>query len=223
MIGPPSRLAARDYLCGQSVRSLIDSSTQIRTVRRTQSSIRRYRTYARAAQSTADVDFPPYSILNKGSEYDLRLYDVYKVVRMPYERRDEGYIGLGAYFDGQNDGGLRLRQSQPVVMRFTPMGPKTMELCVASGLDGKPVDVAPQPLDRRLSIEAAGGEIAAVLRFQGSATREATESAMSTLRAALAQDGLVEGEEEGAFRLAQYGPLNSLSTRLNEVLLRVKI
>lgn len=36
-------------------------------------------------------------------------------------------------------------------------------------------------------------------------------------------DGLVEGEEEGAFRLAQYGPLNSLSTRLNEVLLRVKI
>lgn len=29
-----------------------------------------------------------------------------------------GYIGLGAYFDGENEGGLRLRQSQPVVMRF---------------------------------------------------------------------------------------------------------
>ena len=36
-------------------------------------------------------------------------------------------------------------------------------------------------------------------------------------------DGLIEGEEGGAFRLAQYGPLNSLSTRLNEVLLRVKM
>ena len=46
---------------------------------------------------------------------------------------------------------------------------------------------APQPLDRRLSIEAAGGEIAAVLRFEGSATREATESAVSRLRAALEQ------------------------------------
>ena len=46
---------------------------------------------------------------------------------------------------------------------------------------------APQPLDRRLSIEAAGGEIAAVLRFEGSATREATESAVSKLRAALEQ------------------------------------
>ena len=46
---------------------------------------------------------------------------------------------------------------------------------------------APQPLDRRLSIAAAGGEIAAVLRFEGSATREATESAVSRLRAALEQ------------------------------------
>ena len=36
-------------------------------------------------------------------------------------------------------------------------------------------------------------------------------------------DGLKLAEEEaaGAFRLAQYGPLNSLSTRVNEVLLRV--
>ena len=31
-----------------------------------------------------------------------------------------GYIGLGAYFDGENEGELRLRQSQPVVMRFPP-------------------------------------------------------------------------------------------------------
>ena len=32
-----------------------------------------------------------------------------------------GYIGLGAYFDGQNDAELRLRQSQPVVMRVPAM------------------------------------------------------------------------------------------------------
>lgn len=29
-----------------------------------------------------------------------------------------GYIGLGAYFDGKNSAQLRLRQSQPVIMRF---------------------------------------------------------------------------------------------------------
>ncbi len=38
-------------------------------------------------------------------------------------------------------------------------------------------------------------------------------------------DGLMLAGEEaaGAFRLAQYGPLNSLSTRVNEVLLRVQL
>lgn len=109
------------------------------------------------AQSTPDVEFPPYTILSKGAQYDLRFYDIYTVIRMPYERRDEGrllfssscmclkhqvqlhayppntgflqadtegaaagYIGLGSYLDGQNVGGLKLRQSQPVVMRFMP-------------------------------------------------------------------------------------------------------
>ena len=107
------------------------------------------------AQVATDVDFPPYTIVSKGLHYDLRFYDVYKVVRMPYERRDEGklllqgtcmyqgsqsvsitgssglrhskaqsapagYIGLGAYFDGENEVRLRLRQTQPVVMRFMP-------------------------------------------------------------------------------------------------------
>ena len=36
-------------------------------------------------------------------------------------------------------------------------------------------------------------------------------------------DGLREGEDAGGFRLAQYGPLNSLSTRLNEVMLRIEM
>ena len=63
---------------------------QGRPTRKRQKSSQRFSGHATAAQSIADVDFPPYSILNKGSGYDLRLYDNYKVVRMPYERRDEG-------------------------------------------------------------------------------------------------------------------------------------
>ena len=70
-------------------------------------------------QSSA-VDFPPYSVVSKAARYDLRFFEAYTVVRMAYERRDEGYIGLGAYFDGANSAGVRLRESQPVVMRFSP-------------------------------------------------------------------------------------------------------
>lgn len=43
----------------------------------------------------------------------------------------------------------------------------------------------PQPKDGRVSIEVAGGEVAAVLRFEGNATREATLSAVDRLREAL--------------------------------------
>lgn len=102
----------------------------------------------------AAVEFPPYTIFKKGSIYDLRFFDPYPVIRMAYERRDEGvslskqflnlsslmpsdrvntkkteltkigmpagYIGLGAYFDGANEQGVRLKQTQPLVMRFNP-------------------------------------------------------------------------------------------------------
>ena len=52
-----------------------------------------------------DVDFPPYTIVSKGMQYDLRFYDVYKVVRMPYERRDEGKLllhGICMYEGSEN-------------------------------------------------------------------------------------------------------------------------
>ena len=51
------------------------------------------------------------------------------------------------------------------------------ELCAAQ---------APQPLDARLSLDIAGGEILAIMRFEGSATREATGAAVGRLRRALA-------------------------------------
>ena len=44
----------------------------------------------------------------------------------------------------------------------------------------------PQPKDGRLSLEVAGGEVAAVLRFEGSATREATLRAVAQLKDILA-------------------------------------
>ncbi len=68
----------------------ISNVLQVRPLRKPQGPNCRLGSRIVVAQSTADVDFPPYSILNKRSEYDLRFYNVYKVVRMPYERRDEG-------------------------------------------------------------------------------------------------------------------------------------
>lgn len=43
-------------------------------------------------QQAPSIDFPPSSLVSKGSTYDLRFFDAYPVVRMPYERRDEGEL-----------------------------------------------------------------------------------------------------------------------------------
>lgn len=37
-----------------------------------------------------------------------------------YERRDEGFLALGSYFDGANEEGLLLTESQPLVMTYYP-------------------------------------------------------------------------------------------------------
>ena len=39
------------------------------------------------------------------------------MVRMEYERRDEGFLALGSYFDGSNSAGLQLNETQPIIMR----------------------------------------------------------------------------------------------------------
>lgn len=60
--------------------------------------------------------FPPYDVVHKGDEYLLRMYSPYTVVQTAYTRRDEGYLALGSYFSGDNEGGVQFRETQPVIM-----------------------------------------------------------------------------------------------------------
>ena len=83
----------------------------------------------------------------------------------------------------------------------------------------------PAPTDPDVALGIAGGEVIAAVRFEGNATQEACEAARQRLLAALAADGLALGEAEagGEFRLAQYGALHSLQTRINEVWLTIRL
>lgn len=77
---------------------------------------------APAAQpgTTDNPEFPPYRVLQKGSAYDLRFYEVYPVVEMDYQRREEGYLALGSYQDGANSSSSWYGHTQPVVMCYHP-------------------------------------------------------------------------------------------------------
>jgi hypothetical protein len=45
---------------------------------------------------------------------------VYSIIEMDYERREEGYLNLGQYFDGGNAAKTWYRMTAPVVMRYYP-------------------------------------------------------------------------------------------------------
>ncbi|MEW5298120.1 MAG: hypothetical protein WDW38_001143 [Sanguina aurantia] len=185
------------------------------------------------APSTANPEFPPYSVISKGPIYNLRLYDIYPIVEMNYERRGDGYASLGSYFDGQNSGLVKFAYTQPVFMRYEPDGRKSMAMFIGSRrgvgqgvekLTGA-VEQLPLPDDKQVRIGVAGAELVAVHIFEGNITPGSAEAARLRLVAALAADGiqLADDEAAGAFRCGQYGAVYQLGGRLNEMLLKVKM
>ncbi|GMH33157.1 hypothetical protein BSKO_00991 [Bryopsis sp. KO-2023] len=178
----------------------------------------------RKPRATSGPQFPPYTVVYDGPQYSLRMYDPYPVVRMSYQRRDEAFLALGTYFDGRNEGSIRFKETQPAIMTHAPEGTKTMELFVGDSKDGKGSSKPPLPGHPELYLAAGGGELVAVQQFEGNITPPEAQAVRQKLISALQKDGvqLAENEENGGFRVAQYGALFSLG-RLNELMLKVKL
>lgn len=170
--------------------------------------------------------FPPFQVINKNSDYSLRLYELFPVVTMEYENRAEGYGSLGNYIDGRNSDNRRFPQTQPVVMQYFPDGRKTMSMYLG-GLEQGSLELAslPKPNDRSAKVDVAGGELVAVAKFEGYITPAAAESVRQKLLRALERDGVKLSQEavEGGFRVAQYGAVYQLEQRYNELYIKVAV
>lgn len=175
----------------------------------------------------SNLEFIPYTPIQKTENYDLRLIQPHTVVSTPYQRRDEGFLLLGGYLSGNNEKGLRCVETQPVVMTFRPDGSKMMQIYVVprESETSDSNEPLPAPTEREVDLDAAGGELIAAMRFEGNATKEVCERTKDMLLKSLEKDGLsiADAEAAGQFRLAQYGPLHSLSTRINEIWITVKV
>ncbi|GIL69281.1 hypothetical protein Vretimale_12602 [Volvox reticuliferus] len=182
--------------------------------------------------------FPPYNVVSKTSEYSLRLYNVFPVVEMEYQRREEGYAALGSYIDGKNSEGICFAYTQPVVMSYYPDGRKVMQMFVCPrqvvGSTREPQQDAsaalaatllPEPLDPAVRVNVSGGELVAVLQFEGYITPVSAEAVRQRLVTCLQRDGirLSEADTAGRFRCAQYGAVYQLGGRLNEMMLQVNV
>jgi hypothetical protein len=76
------------------------------------------RPLARPASAAAPPSFPPYTLIARTPDYDLRLYAAHVVAVTPYARRDDGFARLGEYLAGANASATRFGDCQPVVMRY---------------------------------------------------------------------------------------------------------
>ncbi|EFJ45759.1 hypothetical protein VOLCADRAFT_93948 [Volvox carteri f. nagariensis] len=81
----------------------------------------------------------------------------------------------------------------------------------------------PSPLEPGVRVNVSGGELIAVLKFDGYITPASADAARKRLMAYLQRDGvrLSEADAAGRFRCAQYGAVYQLGDRLNEMMLQV--
>jgi len=172
--------------------------------------------------SSKVVKFIPFIPIEKRGKYQLKLIQPHPVAVTQYQRRVAGFVALGAYLSGENDSHSICIETQPIVMTHNPGDPKIMQVYVVPSDEHNAV--LPIPLDSAVYLDAAGGEVIAAARFEGNATEEACEAIRIELLSELAKDGLKVTNISGQrFQLAQFGPLHSLTTRINEIWIRVEL
>lgn len=171
-----------------------------------------------------DHHSPPYQVAQRGALYELRIYGGYYVTRAGYAKnREHGLAALMGYVEGGNEEAKTFPATQPLVMRYKDSEEndggftKTMELSLGANVVNPPA-----PTTLNVCVAAAGGELLAVIGFEGIATPEMAMKYRELLTRAVEIDGLSVATPN-EFRLATYGQLYSLKPRLNELMLKVKL
>lgn len=175
-----------------------------------------------AASDKTDENSPPYQVAQRKDLYELRIYGAYYVTRAPYSNREQGLASLMGYVEGGNEEEKTFPATQPLIMRYVDAPDKggfekTMELSL-----GADATDPPAPTVGEARVAAAGGELLAVVGFEGVATPELAGKYRELLTTAVEADGL-KVADPSEFRLATYGQLYSLKPRLNELMLKVKL
>ena len=192
------------------------------------STARRHQGNARSLRVLRQAGPPfliPFQNAGEKEGYSLRLYTPYPCVETRYINRPDGYLALGSYMSGANASGTRFPETQPIMMQYSyEQGVEPEEKTMRVYLHGS--EDLPAPTDPSVRLGVGGGEIVAAIKFEGNATKEVCEKYYKYLVARLREDiGPTSVPDDGRleFSLAQYGPLHSLSPRLNEILVHVQL
>ena len=155
---------------------------------------RRQRGRRACAQQQVQPAFPPSTTVVKKPDYSLRLYEPFVALQVAYDKRESGYDAAAAYFKGMNADGMTFQETQPTFLCYAADGAKCMRLFVGPTRSGDVLESPPSPEMPECSLVAAGGELCAVLRFEGYITPTTANAALEQLKDALARDDVAVAE-----------------------------
>lgn len=168
----------------------------------------------------------PYQLLRRGKGYEVRRYPSFTAVKIPYERRDDGFLELGSFTRG-------LDPLAPAVMTVdtTSKDKKTMVWPLRFAApgesmpkeDAKITEKSKDPEWSNFEIITVPERVVAVGTFSDASMEPVVRKADRLLREACARDGLqVEPESESFLRFAQYDAIFSMGKRRGEVWIDLK-
>jgi hypothetical protein len=114
--------------------------------------------------------------------YILRLYESYVALEADYTQRETGYDLLAGYFRGLNADEVAFAESQPIILNYLPDGSKKMQLFVGMTREGTVLEEPPAATLPGCRLVAGGGELCAVLRFEGYITPATAQEALQSLK-----------------------------------------
>lgn len=155
------------------------------------------------------LESPPYSLLLKKAQYEVRKYDPFLVAEAPGS--GPGAFGvLAGYIFGRNADQQSMAMTTPVLT--SPEG--RMQFYVGGG---RTADTAPRPTDGKVEVRQEEGGTFAVAAFSGLGGEADAAEQEARLRGTLVADGLKPGS---GWALARYNDPGTLPPfRRNEVLI----
>lgn len=182
---------------------------------------------AACATSRAGYETAAYTVLRSDSRFELRDYPELKVVATAMDpaqqARDDRFMRLFRYIDGNNAASQKVAMTTPVFMTGGPPGdgasaaPSKMIFVVPTAVAAAG---APAPKAENVALESMPARRVAVVRFSGTSNPELEKARLAELREWMQTQGLAAAGEPF---LAYYDPpWTPGPMRRNEVLVPVK-
>jgi len=183
-------------------------------------------------QASAAAPELPYSLLRRGSDYQVRRYPSHSCLRLnSYQRRDEGYERLGSFTSSNCESALGPAILQ--VQKDNSDQAKQMSWPLTFALPGSKEPSSPtQALSKikelgdnsAFSIDTIPSQVIAVREFTDASMEPVVRKNDALLRESLQRDGLqAAASSSNELRFAQYDAIFSMGQRRGEVWIPLEV